>query len=191
MKREMRKNCFSKKKIQHPPPPPNFFFYTNFFFFFFFNVGNSMKREENMKFWKKKFLKFYLFSIFKKFIFKQHSINIKNYTAHPHDLVHVSAKFRENKSMHFWVTVRKLNVTGRQTDRRTDRQTDGQTDGGRCNISRPGPSAPREIIKSKHVKTPGVDHVKTPGVDHVKTPGVDHVKTPGVDLPLMMTLTLL
>ena len=26
-----------------------------------------------------------------------------------------------------------------------DRQTDGQTDGGRCNISRPGPSAPREI----------------------------------------------
>ena len=43
--------------------------------------------------------------------------------------------------MHFWVTVRKLNVT----DRRTDRQTDGRTDGGRCNISRPGPSAPREI----------------------------------------------
>ena len=31
--------------------------------------------------------------------------------------------------------MRKLNVT------------DGQTDGGRCNISRPGPPAPREIIK--------------------------------------------
>ena len=65
--------------------------------------------------------------------FKQHSINIKNYTAHPHDMVHVPAKFRENTSMSFWVTVRKLNVT------------DGRTDGGRCNISRPRPSAPREI----------------------------------------------
>ena len=40
----MRKNCFSKKKI--PPPPPDFF-YT---IFFFYNVGNSMKREENMKY---------------------------------------------------------------------------------------------------------------------------------------------
>ena len=46
---------------------------------------------------------------------------IKNYTAHPHDLVHISAKFRENTAMRFWVTVRKLNVT--------DRQTDGQTEG--------------------------------------------------------------
>ena len=33
--------------------------------------------------------------------------------------------------------MRKLNVTDGQTDR--------QTDGGRCNISRPGPPAPREI----------------------------------------------
>ena len=34
-----------------------------------------------------------------------------------------------------------------QTDSqdKTDRRTDRQTDGGRCNISRPGPSAPREI----------------------------------------------
>ena len=83
---------------------------------------------------------------------QQHSINIKNYTAHPHDLVHVPAKFRENASMRFRVTVRKLNVTDGQTDGqtdgRTDRRTDRQrqTDGGRCNISRPGPSAPREII---------------------------------------------
>ena len=47
----MRKNCFSKKKIQHPsPPPPGFFFLHQFFF----NVGNSMKREENMKYWKTK-----------------------------------------------------------------------------------------------------------------------------------------
>ena len=33
-------------------------------------------------------------------------------------------------------------------DRQTDGQTDRQTDGGRCNISRPGPSAPREITNS-------------------------------------------
>ena len=35
IKREIRKNCFSKKKIQNAPPPPrNFsFFYTKFFFF--------------------------------------------------------------------------------------------------------------------------------------------------------------
>ena len=77
-----------------------------------------MKREENMKFWRKKILKILFFSIFKKF--KQHSINIKNYTAHPHDLVHVPAKFQENQSMRLWVTVR-------------------------CNISRPRPSALREI----------------------------------------------
>ena len=32
-----------------PPPPPIFFLHQ----FFFLNVGNSMKRLENMKFWKK------------------------------------------------------------------------------------------------------------------------------------------
>ena len=37
-------------------------------------------------------------------------------------MVHIPAKFQENTSMRFWVTVRKLNVT----DRRTDRQTDGR-----------------------------------------------------------------
>ena len=110
---------FLKKKINTPPPPPEFFFTLNFFFF---NVGNSMKREENMKFWKKN-LKILFFSIFKKF--KQHSINIKNYTAHPHDLVHVPAKFRENTTMRFWVTVQKLNMTDRQTDGRTDGRTGG------------------------------------------------------------------
>ena len=83
-----------------------------------------MKREEKIEILKKII---YLFiwnvfiSIFKKIHkkFKQHSINIKNYTAHPHDMVHIPAKFGENTSMHFLVTVRKLNVT--------DRQTDGQT----------------------------------------------------------------
>ena len=53
--------------------------------------------------------------------FKQHPINIKNYTAHPHDMVHITAKFRENTAMRFRVTLRKQNVT--------DRQTDGQTGG--------------------------------------------------------------
>ena len=33
-------------------------------------------------------------------------------------MVHVPAKFRENTSMRFRVTVRKLNVTDRQTDGR-------------------------------------------------------------------------
>ena len=117
---------FLKKQIQHPPPPPRILFVHQFFFCC--NVGNIMKLEENMKFWRKKILKILIFSIFNKFIkkFKQHSINIKNYTAHPHDLVHVSAKFRENTAMRFWVTVRKLNVTDRQTDGWTDRQTDGR-----------------------------------------------------------------
>ena len=71
-----------------------------------------MKREENMKFWKN------IKKILKKF--QQHSINIKNNTAHPHDLVHIPAKFRLNTAMRFWVTVRKLNVTDGQTDRQTD-----------------------------------------------------------------------
>ena len=39
--------------------------------------------------------------------FKQYSINIKNYTAHPHDMVHIPAKLRENTAMRFQVTVRK------------------------------------------------------------------------------------
>ena len=47
IKREIRKNCFSKEKISKSPPPPGIFFYTNFIFFY---VGNSMKREENMKY---------------------------------------------------------------------------------------------------------------------------------------------
>ena len=50
---------------------------------------------------------------------KQHIINIKNYTAHPNDMVHVPVKFRENAAMHFWVTVQKLNVMDRWTDRWT------------------------------------------------------------------------
>ena len=81
----MRKNCFSKKKIQHPspPPPPDFFFYTNFFLML--EIAWNAKKTWNIE--------------------KQ-----------------------------------KINL---MFDTRTDRRTDG----GRCNISRPGPSAPREIIR--------------------------------------------
>ena len=32
---------------------------------------------------------------------KQHPINIKNYTAHPHDMVHIPAKCQENTAMCF------------------------------------------------------------------------------------------
>ena len=32
IKREIRKNCFSKKKFNPPPPPRNYFFFTPFFF---------------------------------------------------------------------------------------------------------------------------------------------------------------
>ena len=102
-----------------------------------FEIAWNAKKTLNFE-KKKKFKFFNIKKIHKKF--KQHSINIKNYTAHPQDLVHVPAKFRENTAMRFWVTVRKLNVTDRQTDGQTDRRT------GRCNISRPGPPAPREII---------------------------------------------
>ena len=98
IKREIRKNCFSTKKFNTPPPPPprNFFF-TPILFFFTLEIAWNTKETWNIE--KKKF--------------KQHSINNKNYTVHPHDMVHVPAKFRENTSMRFWVTVRKLNVTDR------------------------------------------------------------------------------
>ena len=115
IKREMRKNSFSKIFVfNNPPPPPGFFIF--FDTKFFFNVGNSMKREE--KYWKQKFILF--FSIFKKFIKNSNIPSIsKNYTAHgAHDMVHIPAQFRENTSMRFWVTVRKLNVMDGQTDGR-------------------------------------------------------------------------
>ena len=54
-------------------------------------------------------------------------------------MVHVPAKFRENTAMRVRVTVRKLNVTDRQTDR------------GCFNISHPGPSAGQEIRKYSNV----------------------------------------
>ena len=68
--------------------------------------------------------------------FKQHSINIKNYTAHPHDMVHVPAKFWENTAM----------LSSYSAKTRRDRH-------GRVskNISRPGPSVRREITQQIYV----------------------------------------
>ena len=65
-----------------------------------------------------KLFNFFLINFILKF--KQHPINIKNYTAQPHAMVHVAAKFGENTLMRFRVTVRKLNVTDRRTDGRTN-----------------------------------------------------------------------
>ena len=125
-KHEILTTKFVKKKIVHP-------------FFFLNNWENSGRRKTRRKheILKKNVLNLIFFNILKIHKkFKEHSINIKNYIVHSHDMVHILAMFRENTSMRFRVTVRKLNVTDRQTDR------------GRCNISRPGPSARRwrEII---------------------------------------------
>ena len=87
-----------------------------------------MKREENLKYWKKKFLQFYFFSIFKKFI--KNSNNIPS----------ISKTIQHTPMT--WCTY--LQVS-RKYINGTDGRMDGQTDGGRCNISRPGPSAPQEI----------------------------------------------
>ena len=62
IKREMRKNCFSKKKKSMPPPPPGFFFYTNFFFFLL-EIAWSEKKTWNIE--KKKF-QFNFFQYLKK-----------------------------------------------------------------------------------------------------------------------------
>ena len=47
--------------------------------------------------------------------FKQHPINIKNYTPQPHDIVYIRAKFRRNTDIRLRVTVRK-----QKGDRHTD-----------------------------------------------------------------------
>ena len=143
------------RKTLHPPPPPNHphiwdtkseqgnrgLYINGYRFQFFFNAGNSMKREEKLRY--NKFL-FLFFSIFKKFLKILNNIpSISKTIQHtPMTWCMYLQSFEKIHQCVFWVTVRKLNVT----DRRTDGQTDGQM-GGRCNISRPGPSAPREIIK--------------------------------------------
>ena len=58
---EMRNEKELKKKINTPPPPPPpDFFCTPIFFG---NVGNSMKREENMKYLRKKYFNLIFFNI--------------------------------------------------------------------------------------------------------------------------------
>ena len=86
----------------------------------------------------KKNLKIVFFSIFKQ-NHKKNQTTFHQYQKQystPHAMVHARAKFGENTSMRFRVTVRKLNVT----DRRTDGRTDGR--GGGVVISPvPGPTA--------------------------------------------------
>ena len=109
-----------------------------------------------MKYWKKK-SKFKFYSIFKnsykiQTTFHQYQ---KLYSTpwHGARTCKVSRKYINAFLSYSAKTKRDGQTDGRtdgRTDRQTDRQTDGRTDrrtGGHCNISRPGPSAPREIIK--------------------------------------------
>ena len=119
---------FLKKKIQHPPPP-NFFFHL----LFFFNVGNSMKREETMKFWTKKFLQFYFFQYLKnsykiQTTFHQYQ---KLYSTPPSlgaRTCKVSRKY-SNAFLSYSAKTKRDGQTDGRTDWRTDRQTDGRTGG--------------------------------------------------------------
>ena len=63
--------------------------------------------------------------------FKQHPINIKHYTAHPHDMP-CTCKVSRKYSDTFWSYSAKT---------KSDGQTDRWTNGGHCNISHPGPSS--------------------------------------------------
>ena len=97
-----------------------------------------MKREENMKYWKK-ILKFYFFQYLKNSYKIQTTFHqYQNYTAHPHARTCKVSRKYINAFLSYSAKTKR--------DGQTDGQTDGRTDGGRCNISRPGPSAPREII---------------------------------------------
>ena len=69
--------------------------------------------------------------------FSHQPFNIDNYTAHPHDMVHVSAKFQGN--------------TSRNASSSSVRNEWRRTINEECfNISRPGPSVWREI-KTKFI----------------------------------------
>ena len=133
IKRQMkweRIGFLKKKKLstQPSPPPPPKFFLTPFFFY----VANSIQRKENMKYWRIFFSLNNIASI-SKTTFLQYQ---KLYSTPPwHGAC--TCKVRENTSMRFWVTVRKLNVMDRQTYGRTGGvaispvpgQTDIRTDG--------------------------------------------------------------
>ena len=104
-KHEMRKQIHTKFK-QYPINIKNYTAHPHEMV----HVPAKFRENTAMRFQvsAKTFLKQYYFFLPKNF--KQNRINIKNYTAHPHHLVHVPAKFRENTAMRFRVTVRKLNV---------------------------------------------------------------------------------
>ena len=106
--------------------PPDYFFYTKFVF----NVGNSMKREENLKYWKKIILKFYFFQYLKnsyknKTTFHQYQ---KLYSTPPW-LGARTCKVSRKCITAFLSYSAKTKRDG-QTDGQTDRQTDRQTGGG-------------------------------------------------------------
>ena len=106
----MRNKCTSigffelqcEKKSPPPPPPEMFqYFFTPIFFLHAQYLKNSYTIQTT---------------------FHQYQKLYSTPPWHGARTCNVPAKFRENTSMHFRVTVRKLNVT----DRRTDRQTDGR-----------------------------------------------------------------
>ena len=158
-KHEILKNYSSKKNIFPTPeiflpPPPNFFFTP----FFFLNVGNSMKRLENMKFWKKKNFKFYFFKYLKNSYKIQATFHqYQKLYSTPPSLGARTCKVSRQYSNAFLSYSAKTKRDGRtdrqtdrQTDRRTDRRTDGQTDGRGAlqYLPSPGLRRRREIIKS-------------------------------------------
>ena len=92
----------------------------------FLNVGNSIKCEENMKYWKKKKL-FYFFQYLKnskkiQSTFHQYKKLHSTPPCHGARTCKVSRKYIK---MRFRVTVWKLNMTDGQTDRQTNVQMDG------------------------------------------------------------------
>ena len=120
----MRKKWFFFfKKSNTPQKNFNWFFYSNYFLY---NVGNNIKREENMKYWHHLKKNQYLKNSWKiQTTFHQYQKLCSTPPWHGVRTCKVSRKYINA----FWVTVRKT---------KRDGQTDGRTGGGgRCNISRP------------------------------------------------------
>ena len=109
-------------KWETPPPPPNFFFYTNFFFLML-EIAWNVKKTWN----------FYFFQYLK------NSYKIQT-TFHQYQKLYSTPP---------WLGARACKVSRKSINAflsySAKTKRDGRTDGGRCNISRPGPSAPREI----------------------------------------------
>ena len=124
IKREMKweRIRFLKKNMSTPlpPPPPGISFNA-----IFFNVGNSIKREENMKYWKQKCIFFqYLKNSLQKIklhYFHQYQKLYSTPPWHGARTCKVSRKYIHACSSYSVKTKR---------DGHTDGRTDGQTDGG-------------------------------------------------------------